>query len=97
MLIRADAMARICREYYAQHQLLGTPYPAFGFGKDDVKKAFRRLHNAGWFLYVICVWDYVRQVVAYFLLTSFIAPQVVAWESSTCGRSLKGSASIQNQ
>ena len=81
-LVRADIMARVCREYYSQHQQLGTPFPAFGFGEDDVKKAFRRLFNTAWYLYVIFVWDYVRQEVAYFMLTSFIFgcyAAVMAW------------------
>ena len=71
-LITADAAARIAREYYTQHRLRGLPYPEFQYGTDDVKKAFRRLPNAAFQCYVLMLWDYVRCVVAYFILPSFI-------------------------
>ena len=81
-LVTADVMARVCREYYRQHRLRGLPPPAFAFGKEDVRKAFRRLFNAAWMLYVVCVWDYVRECFAFFLLTSYIFgcfAAVMAW------------------
>ena len=49
-LITADMAARMAREYYSQHRRRGLPYPEFGYGTEDVRKAFRRLLNAAFSL-----------------------------------------------
>ena len=71
-LITADMAARMAREYYSQHRRRGLPYPEFGYGTEDVRKAFRRLLNSAFHCYILMLWDYTRHVVAYFVLASFI-------------------------
>ena len=47
-----------------------------------MRKAFRRLFNAAFRCFVLMLWDYVRQRVAYFILSSFIFgcfSAVLAW------------------
>ena len=81
-LVSADMPARMARAYFAAHAARGEPMPAFEFGTDDIKKAFRRLHNAAYALYVILLWDPTRSVPAYFLLPGFIFgcySAVIAW------------------
>ena len=69
-LVGAEAPSHVIAEIHRQNARLGRPPPEVKGGTDDVRKAFRVLPAA--VVFVIAVWDPVRNVVAYFIVLGFI-------------------------